>query len=124
MLNLVSSFGRYKIYAEGYALSVSLKYILSCNSVALIISQQYKDFFSRGLIPTKNYFPISSADLCRSIKSVVDWGNANPTEVWLNLSVLFVCDIYFLSASIGTKPPYLSYNGFLFLSSFLHPFQI
>lgn len=71
---------RYKIYAEGYAWSVSLKYILSCNSVALIISQQYKDFFSRGLIPKKNYFPIPSADLCRSIKSVVDWGNANPSE--------------------------------------------
>ncbi|KAJ4725584.1 O-glucosyltransferase rumi [Melia azedarach] len=71
---------RYKIYAEGYAWSVSLKYILSCNSVALIITQQFKDFFSRGLIPKGNYWPVSVTDLCPSIKSAVDWGNANPSE--------------------------------------------
>ncbi|KAL5814779.1 hypothetical protein ACOSQ4_025420 [Xanthoceras sorbifolium] len=71
---------RYKIYAEGYAWSVSLKYILSCGSVTLIISPKYEDFFSRGLIPKKNYWPISSTDLCPSIKSAVDWGNANPLE--------------------------------------------
>ncbi|XP_024026706.1 O-glucosyltransferase rumi homolog [Morus notabilis] len=71
---------RYKIYAEGYAWSVSLKYILSCGSLALIISPQYEDFFIRGLIPMKNYWPISSTDLCPSIKYGVEWGNAHPSE--------------------------------------------
>ncbi|XP_057955874.1 uncharacterized protein LOC131149447 [Malania oleifera] len=71
---------RYKIYAEGYAWSVSLKYILSCGSLTLIISPQYEDFFSRGLIPVKNYWPISPANLCPSIKYAVDWGNANPSK--------------------------------------------
>lgn len=71
---------RYKIYAEGYAWSVSLKYILSCGSLALIITPKYEDFFSRGLIPKKNYWPISSSDLCPSIKYAVEWGNAHPSE--------------------------------------------
>ncbi|KAL5721054.1 hypothetical protein ACHQM5_013660 [Ranunculus cassubicifolius] len=69
---------RYKIYAEGYAWSVSLKYILSCGSLALIISPEYEDFLSRGLMPAQNYWPVSFApDLCRSIKFAVDWGNTN-----------------------------------------------
>ncbi|XP_010253905.1 PREDICTED: O-glucosyltransferase rumi homolog isoform X2 [Nelumbo nucifera] len=71
---------RYKIYAEGYAWSVSLKYILSCGSLSLIISPQYEDFFSRGLVPKENYWPVSDIDLCRSIKFAVDWGNANPSQ--------------------------------------------
>ncbi|XP_020113732.1 O-glucosyltransferase rumi isoform X1 [Ananas comosus] len=71
---------RYKIYAEGYAWSVSLKYILSCGSLAFVVDPQYEDFFSRGLVPKENYWPVSSADLCRSIKSAVDWGNAHPSQ--------------------------------------------
>ncbi|OMO84314.1 Lipopolysaccharide-modifying protein [Corchorus capsularis] len=71
---------RYKIYAEGYAWSVSLKYILSCGSLALIISPEYEDFFSRGLIPKYNYWPVSTVDLCRSIKFAVDWGNTRSAE--------------------------------------------
>ncbi|XP_031401736.1 O-glucosyltransferase rumi homolog isoform X2 [Punica granatum] len=71
---------RYKIYAEGYAWSVSLKYILSCGSLALIISPQYEDFFSRGLIPKKNYWPVSSTNVCSSVKFAVDWGNVNPSK--------------------------------------------
>ncbi|KAM3691574.1 hypothetical protein ACJW31_08G024700 [Castanea mollissima] len=71
---------RYKIYAEGFAWSVSLKYILSCGSLSLIISPQYEDFFSRGLIPKKNYWPVSPTNLCPSIKFAVDWGNAHPSE--------------------------------------------
>ncbi|GMI94575.1 hypothetical protein like AT1G07220 [Hibiscus trionum] len=71
---------RYKIYAEGYAWSVSLKYILSCASLPLLISPQYEDFFSRGLVPKLNYWPVSSTNLCRSIKFAVDWGNANPSQ--------------------------------------------
>ncbi|XP_010542663.1 PREDICTED: O-glucosyltransferase rumi homolog [Tarenaya hassleriana] len=71
---------RYKIYAEGYAWSVSLKYILSCGSMTLIITPEYEDFFSRGLVPKENYWPVSPTDLCRSIKNAVDWGNASPSK--------------------------------------------
>lgn len=71
---------RYKIYAEGYAWSVSLKYILSCGSVALIISPQYEDFFSRGLIPSQNFWLVDPLNLCPSIKYAVDWGNEHPNE--------------------------------------------
>nr|GMD23838.1 O-glucosyltransferase rumi homolog [Ipomoea batatas] len=66
---------RYKIYAEGYAWSVSLKYILACGCVPLIITPEYEDFFSRGLIPKQHYWPIPPFDMCRSIKVAVEWGN-------------------------------------------------
>ncbi|KAK1412756.1 hypothetical protein QVD17_34253 [Tagetes erecta] len=68
---------RYKIYAEGYAWSVSLKYILSCGCVPLIINPKYDDFFSRGLFPKKNYLPISPENICPSIKTAVEWGNGH-----------------------------------------------
>lgn len=71
---------RYKIYAEGYAWSVSLKYILSCGCVPLIINPLYEDFFSRGLFPKKNYLPISPDNICPSIKTTVDWGNSHPSQ--------------------------------------------
>ncbi|KAL6204429.1 PREDICTED: protein O-glucosyltransferase 1 [Fragaria vesca subsp. vesca] len=71
---------RYKIYAEGYAWSVSLKYILSCGSLALVITPQYEDFFSRGLFPKVNYWPISANAICPSIKSAVDWGHGHVPE--------------------------------------------
>nr|XP_043638258.1 protein O-glucosyltransferase 1 [Erigeron canadensis] len=71
---------RYKIYAEGYAWSVSLKYILSCGCVPLIINPKYDDFFSRGLFPKKNYLPISPESICPSIKTAVEWGNAHPSK--------------------------------------------
>ncbi|CAN8295180.1 unnamed protein product [Cochlearia groenlandica] len=71
---------RYKIYAEGYAWSVSLKYILSCGSMTLIIAPEYEDFFSRGLLPKENYWPVSPTNLCRSIKYAVDWGNDHPSD--------------------------------------------
>ncbi|KAK1288596.1 hypothetical protein QJS10_CPB19g02027 [Acorus calamus] len=71
---------RYKIYAEGFAWSVSLKYILSCGSLALMINPQYEDFFSRGLLPRKHYWHTRSDNLCESIKFAVDWGNEHPME--------------------------------------------
>jgi len=72
---------RYKIYAEGFAWSVSLKYILSCGSMALLIEPQYEDFFSRGLEPRVNHWPVSRGPgMCDSIRDAVDWGNANPAE--------------------------------------------
>ncbi|XP_052187059.1 uncharacterized protein LOC127797893 isoform X2 [Diospyros lotus] len=72
---------RYKIYAEGYAWSVSLKYILACGSLPLIISPEYEDFFSRGLFPKDNYWPISADNLCNSIKYAVEWGNTHLDKV-------------------------------------------
>lgn len=71
---------RYKIYAEGYAWSVSLKYILSCGSLTLLIAPQYEDFFTRGLLPKVNYWPVPRTDLCPNIKHAVDWGNSHPAE--------------------------------------------
>ncbi|KAM1494808.1 hypothetical protein ACFXTO_029602 [Malus domestica] len=71
---------QYKIYAEGYAWSVSLKYIVSCGSLTLIITPQYEDFFSRGLIPKINYWPISPNAICPSIKSAVDWAQGHQSE--------------------------------------------
>ncbi|KAL5710201.1 hypothetical protein ACHQM5_020793 [Ranunculus cassubicifolius] len=71
---------RYKIYAEGFAWSVSLKYIVSCGSMSLLISPVFEDFFSRGLVPKQNYWPVSRDDMCRSIKYAVEWGNANMSE--------------------------------------------
>ncbi|KAK6918396.1 Glycosyl transferase CAP10 domain [Dillenia turbinata] len=66
---------RYKIYAEGIAWSVSSKYILACDSVALFIKPRFYDFFTRGLVPLKHYWPINENDKCRSIKFAVNWGN-------------------------------------------------
>ncbi|KAL2920661.1 Protein O-glucosyltransferase 1 [Bienertia sinuspersici] len=59
---------RYKIYIEGSAWSVSEKYILACDSVALLINPLYYDFFSRSLMPRKHYWPVKQSDKCRSIK--------------------------------------------------------
>ncbi|KAD5317009.1 hypothetical protein R6Q59_032281 [Mikania micrantha] len=68
---------RYKIYVEGNAWSVSEKYILACDSMSLVITPHYYDFFSRGLIPTVHYWPINEKNKCSSIKFAVDWGNKN-----------------------------------------------
>ncbi|XP_059661762.1 uncharacterized protein LOC132307902 [Cornus florida] len=66
---------RYKIYIEGYAWSVSEKYILACDSVTLLVRPRYYDFFTRSLQPVHHYWPIRDNDKCRSIKFAVDWGN-------------------------------------------------
>ncbi|XP_059661761.1 uncharacterized protein LOC132307901 [Cornus florida] len=66
---------RYKIYIEGSAWSVSEKYILACDSVALLVRPHYYDFFTRSLQPVHHYWPIRDDDKCRSIKFAVDWGN-------------------------------------------------
>ncbi|KAK9121319.1 hypothetical protein Syun_018936 [Stephania yunnanensis] len=72
---------RYKIYIEGNAWSVSAKYILACDSLTLLVKARYYDFFTRSLVPLQHYWPIKDDDKCRSIKSVVDWGNAHEKEV-------------------------------------------
>nr|XP_027110318.1 O-glucosyltransferase rumi homolog isoform X1 [Coffea arabica]XP_027110319.1 O-glucosyltransferase rumi homolog isoform X1 [Coffea arabica] len=66
---------RYKIYIEGSAWSVSEKYILACDSVTLLVTPQYYDFFTRGLMPLQHYWPIREDNKCRAIKHAVDWGN-------------------------------------------------
>ncbi|KAM3282349.1 O-glucosyltransferase rumi [Capsicum chacoense] len=68
---------RYKIYVEGLAWSVSQKYILACDSMALSINPHFYDFFTRSLLPTVHYWPINEKNKCKSIKFAVDWGNKN-----------------------------------------------
>nr|XP_043618983.1 protein O-glucosyltransferase 1-like [Erigeron canadensis] len=68
---------RYKIYVEGNSWSVSEKYILACDSMSLVITPHYYDFFSRGLTPTVHYWPINERKKCDSIKFAVEWGNNN-----------------------------------------------
>lgn len=72
---------RYKIYVEGHAWSVSQKYILACDSMSLLITPHYYDFYSRGLLPTIHYWPINEKNKCKSIKFAVDWGNKHTKEV-------------------------------------------
>ncbi|KAL8519336.1 hypothetical protein ACS0TY_010321 [Phlomoides rotata] len=71
---------RYKIYIEGSAWSVSEKYILACDSVALLVKPIYYDFYTRSLMPLKHYWPVKDDDKCRSIKYAVDWGNSHHKE--------------------------------------------
>ncbi|KAE8712875.1 protein LURP-one-related 4 [Hibiscus syriacus] len=66
---------RYKIYIEGYAWSVSEKYILACDSVTLMVQPQFYDFFMRSMQPVDHYWPVRNDDKCRSLKFAVDWGN-------------------------------------------------
>ncbi|XP_057978340.1 uncharacterized protein LOC131164846 [Malania oleifera] len=68
---------RYKIYIEGWAWSVSEKYILACDSPTLLVNPHYYDFFTRSLQPVHHYWPIREDDKCRSIKFAVDWGNSH-----------------------------------------------
>ncbi|KAL8519335.1 hypothetical protein ACS0TY_010320 [Phlomoides rotata] len=71
---------RYKIYIEGCSWSVSLKYILACDSTTLLINPNFYDFFTRGLVPLKHYWPIKDHNKCRSIRHAVHWGNNHPQQ--------------------------------------------
>ncbi|GAB2271693.1 hypothetical protein Dimus_006522 [Dionaea muscipula] len=71
---------RYKIYIEGWAWSVSEKYILACDSMTLLVRPQYHDFFMRGVVPLQHYWPIRDKDKCRSLKFAVEWGNNHPLQ--------------------------------------------
>ncbi|XP_075479309.1 uncharacterized protein LOC142520190 [Primulina tabacum] len=66
---------RYKIYIEGWAWSVSEKYILACDSPTLLMTLRWYDFFIRGMIPQHHYWPVRENDKCKSLKSAVEWGN-------------------------------------------------
>lgn len=71
---------RYKIYIEGYAWSVSEKYILACDSVTLLVKPRFYDFFIRSLQPMQHYWPIRDTNKCKSIKHAVHWGNNHKQE--------------------------------------------
>ncbi|WOL18226.1 O-glucosyltransferase rumi-like [Canna indica] len=71
---------RYRIYVDGLAWSVSMKYIMACNSPTLFVKTPWVEFFQRGLIPGHHYWPIPDKDKCRAIKFAVDWGNEHPKE--------------------------------------------
>ncbi|KAI4371542.1 hypothetical protein MLD38_019764 [Melastoma candidum] len=68
---------RYKVYVDGWAWSVSKKYIMACNSTTLLVTPRYYEFFTRGLLPLKHYWPIRENTKCTSLKFAVDWGNNN-----------------------------------------------
>lgn len=70
---------RYKIYIEGWAWSVSEKYIFACDSPVLLMTLRWYDFFTRGMVPQHHYWPVRDSDKCRSLKFAVEWGN-NHTE--------------------------------------------
>lgn len=76
---------RYKIYIEGRGWSVSEKYVLACDSMALMVRPMFHDFFSRGLAPLRHYWPVRDRGvaMCRSIKFAVDWGNAHTDKVYI-----------------------------------------
>ncbi|PUZ66580.1 hypothetical protein GQ55_3G329100 [Panicum hallii var. hallii] len=71
---------RYKIYVQGRGWSVSEKYILACGSPMLRVDTPFRDFFSRGFVAGRHYWPIDAARMCPSIKLAVDWGNAHPAQ--------------------------------------------
>ncbi|XP_057730664.1 uncharacterized protein LOC130945998 isoform X1 [Arachis stenosperma] len=68
---------RYKIYIEGWAWSVSEKYILACDSMTLYVKPKFYDFFIRGMEPLQHYWPIRDNSKCTSLKFAVEWGNNN-----------------------------------------------
>ncbi|KAL3536833.1 hypothetical protein ACH5RR_000199 [Cinchona calisaya] len=71
---------RYKIYIEGYGWSVSEKYIFACDSPVLLMTPpRFHDFFIRGMVPQRHYWPVKDNDKCRSLKFAVEYGN-NHTE--------------------------------------------
>lgn len=72
---------RYKIYIEGNSWSVSEKYILACDSMALLVKPEYYDFFSRSMEPMLHYWPIRTGNKCRDIKFAVEWGNNHSVDV-------------------------------------------
>ena len=96
---------RYKVYIEGYAWSVSEKYILACDSPTLLVKPRYYDFFTRSLQPLQHYWPIRDTDKCKSIKHAVDWGNNHEQKVSLTPSHIFRYSLSF----ICLKSPYTVY---------------
>lgn len=73
---------RYKIYIEGWAWSVSEKYIMSCDSMTLYVKPRFFDFFIRGMLPLQHFWPINDRSKCSSLKFAVEWGNNHTNQVF------------------------------------------
>eukprot|EP00897_Mesotaenium_endlicherianum_P002230 jgi/Mesen1/2034/ME000148S01125 len=74
---------RYKVYVEGRAWSVSLKYIVACGSPTLFLRSVYDDFVTRALANGTHYLLVPSpaeAPVCPNLEKVVDWGNEHLQE--------------------------------------------
>ncbi|XP_038906931.1 protein O-glucosyltransferase 1-like isoform X1 [Benincasa hispida] len=71
---------RYKIYIEGWAWSVSEKYIMTCDSMTLYMKPRFYDFFIRGMLPLQHFWPINDQSKCPSLKFGVQWGNNNTNQ--------------------------------------------
>lgn len=81
-------YDRYKIYIEGWAWSVSEKYIMACDSMTLYMKPRFYDFFIRGMVPLQHFWPINDQSKCSSLKFAVQWGNNNTIQVLLQFSPL------------------------------------
>eukprot|EP00897_Mesotaenium_endlicherianum_P010009 jgi/Mesen1/9036/ME000566S08455 len=77
---------KYKVYAEGAAWSIGLKYALACPASTLLLPAplEFADFYSRGLIPLRHFWPVDKAPgrLCASLRAAVEYGNYHPPEGW------------------------------------------
>lgn len=97
---------RYKIYIEGSAWSVSEKYILACDSMTLVVTPKYYDFYSRVLMPMQHYWPIWDDNKCSSIKYAVDWGNSHKQKVSFCVHLYYIstkASLHYLAELIGTR---------------------
>jgi hypothetical protein len=106
---LLSLGDRYKIYIEGSAWSVSEKYILACDSMTLVVTPKYYDFYSRVLIPMQHYWPVRDEEKCSSIKYAVDWGNSHKQKVfslYLYTLVMEICYNIILPIDMKYKQKY------------------
>lgn len=56
---------------------MSEKYILACDSPTLYVTPRFYNFFIRGMVPLKHYWPIRDDNKCKSLKFSVEWGNNN-----------------------------------------------
>ncbi|CAA3021399.1 O-glucosyltransferase rumi-like, partial [Olea europaea subsp. europaea] len=101
---------RYKIYIEGWAWSVSEKYILACDSPTLLMTPRWHDFFIRGMIPQQHYWPVRDNDKCKSLKFAVDYGNNHTQKITSvvisrkHYRLQFICHYYDTTATIAPPP--------------------
>ncbi|GKV12718.1 hypothetical protein SLEP1_g23836 [Rubroshorea leprosula] len=49
--------------------------------MTLYVKSHFFDFFSRGLVPLQQYWPIRDDTKCPSLKFAVEWGNSHPDKV-------------------------------------------
>ena len=69
--------------------------------MSLVIDPHYYDFYSRGLLPTVDYWPISENDMCGSINNAVKWGNKHAKQVTFFLAFLVDFVVHMLIPCAG-----------------------